>query len=47
LEMGKLAAQGLIDRITLGDRANAIKEVLPVKLMIRRSCGLFAPAKPK
>jgi DNA-binding LacI/PurR family transcriptional regulator len=47
LEMGKLAAQGLIDRITMGDRATAIREVLPVKLMIRRSCGLFAPAKPK
>jgi LacI family transcriptional regulator len=46
-EMGKLAAQGLIDRINLGEQATPIKKILPVKLMIRRSCGLFAQTKPK
>lgn len=38
-EMGFLAAQGLIERMRLGSRAAPFKKVLPVELVIRRSCG--------
>jgi DNA-binding LacI/PurR family transcriptional regulator len=37
-EMGGLAAQGLIDRINQGEQYESIKRVLPVKLVIRKSC---------
>ncbi len=41
-EMGTLMAQSLIDRIQLGDAAEIIKRVLPVELVIRKSCGALA-----
>ncbi|MCL6591754.1 MAG: LacI family transcriptional regulator [Firmicutes bacterium] len=37
-EMGALAAQGLIERINQGDKYEGINKVLPVKLVIRKSC---------
>ncbi|TCL60858.1 LacI family transcriptional regulator [Hydrogenispora ethanolica] len=38
-EMGSLAAQSLIDRIELGEDADIIKKILPVELVVRKSCG--------
>lgn len=38
-EMGSLAADALIDRIQLGDRAEAVKITLPVELVVRKSSG--------
>ncbi len=38
-EMGALAAEGLIGRLRLGNRAEPFKRLLPVSLVVRRSCG--------
>lgn len=38
-EMGTLAAEGLIERINKGKKAEEFKKILPVELVIRRSCG--------
>lgn len=38
-EMGSLVAGSLIDRIVLGEEAEVVKKILPVELVIRKSCG--------
>ncbi len=38
-QMGFLAAQGLIERLRKGNKAEPFKKVLPVELVVRRSCG--------
>ncbi len=38
-EMGSLVTKSLIDRIRFGEAAPVVKEVFPVDLVIRKSCG--------
>ncbi|MGE5548962.1 MAG: LacI family DNA-binding transcriptional regulator [Bacteroidota bacterium] len=38
-QMGSLAAEGLIERLRQGKKAEPFKKILPVELVVRRSCG--------